>query len=143
MKRAAILLVIIALLAVFIQGCAAPTAEIKDSEKETVAEKMRVRELEAEPMRFDVVYDVKDVPRYILCVSPKGYVMYDRTKDLVAETSTGDPFADYPDAKKYFTNIATYVVYDEASPEAPYMNIYTGLHGASPEDVPNWKWTED
>ncbi len=139
MKRITALFIV--LLTVFAAGCAALSPEISESERQAVADSMGSHGIRSSDMRFEVVYDVKDSPRYILCVSSAGYTVYDRVKKQPMEIceDPGDPYEGFAEAKKYYLGVSTFGIYDESSPEAPYYNIFTGRHSDSLNDLPNWK----
>jgi len=79
---------------------------------------------------FETLFNHDGVPKFVLSVSDKGYLVMDRDTGVVLESGQGpDPYARYLDAKKYYGGLGCYVV---DTGEGPYDTV----RGEAVESIP-------
>jgi hypothetical protein len=101
--------------------------EVDAPERETALWLMDERGIagDAESADFEILFNHDGIPKFILCVSSGGYLVMDRDTHVVLENGQGaGPYAEYPDAKKYYGGLWCYVAEtDEGLDDIIYNRI--------------------
>jgi hypothetical protein len=103
--------------------------EIGESEKETAAIFMDDRDIGGDASS-EILFNHDGIPKFILCISSGGYLIMDRDTNVVLESGQGaGPYAEYPDARKYYGGFGCYIVETE---DGLFDIIYKTIVGSIP-----------
>ena len=71
---------------------------------------MEIRGIGGVDLRVESIYDVDDVPAFLLGVSENGYIIMERSTYAFREGGEGNPYHNFETAKKYYGGIFCYYV---------------------------------
>lgn len=136
MKRmlAFLLAMVIGFTFVIPANAASDGAEITKEDVEVLRDRMTARGYGDEDLVADVLYDADEQPTYLIGISKGGYIILNKTTYAFHESGSGNPFADYMDARKYYGGpLQCFVKGSEVAGASPsqqneFYHVHTGRY---------------